>query len=147
MLNRHQKETNVSKEVWVYISRSVAKNTSIGVAIISDEDSDMNGSIGTCTLKIAGSSTNVSPLYLDEIRDEAAATSDPGNYYSPYSQRLNYEISSIMAIDYLSQEKTRSSHRSTNLKRFLIRTGVELAAYQVNEQIEMELTATDNGES
>lgn len=146
VLNRYQKDPNVVKEEWSYVTRSLPKNTTIGIAVVSDEDSDMNGSIGPCELRLVsnGSSATV-PLVLDEIVSEMASISLK-NYYAPYSQHLNYEIESIINSEFIGSDKTRFYGRSSNQKKFFIRTAIDLKLFfRVGESVEFELVASDNG--
>lgn len=149
VISQRHKESSVSKEEWAYVTRSLPRNTSIGLAIITDEDSDMNGSIGSCELRIQTaikSSNPPPPLYLDEIVEDEGARNY--NYYSPFSQHLNYEIGSLVVNDFIgasSSDKAKFYRKSPRQKKFLIRTAYDLNGFKPGEEMNMELSASDNG--
>lgn len=158
ILNRYGNDSNVIKEEWSYLTRSLPKNTTIGVAIVSDEDSDLNGSIGECLLRLISpfdhrrnaSTTTSSPLFLEEMTNEWTS-SKAENFFAPYSQHLSYEIESIMTssefVVAAASSKARFYRRSSTgtQRKFLIRTALDLRQFRVGEFIDIEFSATDKG--
>ena len=143
VISRHQAMTNVIKEEWTYISRSLPINTTIGIVVVSDEDSDWNGFIENCQLNPSPTSAitkSSSPLYLEEVAEPQLAV----NFYSSL-EVLNSEIESLMNSGFLGSDKSRFYRKVNNQKKFFIRTATDLKNFSLGVPLEMEIHVSDKG--